>query len=59
MFRKYNSGFDNLNVAYAVVAGILKPEEMPPALLEALAKEISMYQEMKDMGELLLPREEV
>ena len=38
LYKRYNSGFPDLLVAYAFVTGILNPAEAPTELLEALAE---------------------
>jgi hypothetical protein len=55
MFKDYNSSPPEMSVAYAVVAGILKREELPPNLMEAIEGELAFYQEMKDRNELREP----
>ncbi len=55
MFKHYNNSPHGMSVAYAVVAGILKREELPAELLEAIERELSFFQEMKDRHELREP----
>lgn len=58
LFMKYNYGENAVNVAYAIVAGMIDREKVPRDLLEAIEGHIHFYQEMKDRDELRLPGEE-
>ena len=55
LFSRYNYGDAKMNVAYAIVAGIIDEEEVPKELMEALSTAIQVFQSMKDNGELKLP----
>jgi len=55
LYKKYNYGEDAINVAYAIVTGLLEYDQMPPELMSALEKEIGFYQMLKDSGELREP----
>ena len=55
LYSRYNYGDAKMNVAYAIVAGIIDEEEVPEALLEVLSRAIQSFQSMKDHGELNLP----
>ncbi len=55
LFKRYNEGEDDLNVAYAIVTGILDRDKIPAELLTALARPIDCYQQMKDQHELREP----
>jgi hypothetical protein len=57
LFNKYNEGENDFNVAYAIVTGILNRQDVPEELIEAIDKQISFYNSLKDTGELKLPRE--
>lgn len=57
LFKKYNEGKNDFNVAYAVVTGILDRKDVPGELLEAIDKHLRFYESMKDDGELKLPGE--
>lgn len=57
LFKRYNEGDQGLNVAYAIVAGILDEREVPPELLKELASQITFFKELKERGELRLPGE--
>jgi len=48
LYNKYNQGDNALNVAYAVVTGLLDTDKMPEELLEALAGPISFYQNLAE-----------
>ncbi|MEY3760357.1 MAG: hypothetical protein RIR39_1848 [Pseudomonadota bacterium] len=52
LYKKYNNGYDDMNVAYAIVTGILNRDEIPAELLEALAGLLEAFQSIKDEGEL-------
>ncbi len=55
LYKRYNDGEDDMNVAYAIVVGILMRDEIPPELLDAVERLINFYQSMKDRDELRLP----
>lgn len=44
-------------VAYAITAGILKREEIPAELLEALAHALEYFERLRKDGELKIPKE--
>lgn len=50
--KQYDYGQPDANVAYAIVIGILKEQEVPDALLEALASPLEMYRSMQEKGKL-------
>ena len=55
LFKRYNGDLPDMMVAYALVAGILKQEEVPAELLEAIARTLSFYQSLKERNELKEP----
>ncbi len=57
LYSRYNQGDMDMNVAYALVTGILSREEVPAELWDALERQISFYQSMKDRNELRMPGE--
>ena len=57
LYKKYNDGQNDFNIAYAIVTGMLAREEVPDELIEAIDKHISFYESLKDSGELRLPGE--
>lgn len=57
LYKQYNSGPADMNLAYAIAAGILNRDEVPAELLEALNNPLSFYQDLKDRGDLRLPEE--
>jgi hypothetical protein len=57
LYKKYNDGDDDLNVAYAIVSGILDREEVPAALFEALKRPIDFFEAAKARGDLAEPGE--
>jgi hypothetical protein len=50
LFKRYNGGLPDMMVAYAIVAGILKREEIPAELLEALTSQLEYFDGMKAAG---------
>jgi hypothetical protein len=44
-----------VNVAYAIVAGILSRDELPAELLESLAGPLSFFEGLEARGELRKP----
>jgi hypothetical protein len=44
-----------MNVAYAIVTGILNRDEIPAELLEAISNLLVFYQSLKEEGELKEP----
>lgn len=57
LYKKYNDSFDDMNVAYAIVTGILNGDEILAELLEALSGLVVFYQLTKDQGDLKEPGE--
>ena len=57
LFKKYNEGKNDFNVAYAIITGILNREDIPKALIEAIDKQLDFYQSLKEDGELRMPGE--
>ena len=57
LYKKYNDGQNDFNVAYAIVTGMLDREEVPEELIEAIDKHVRFYESLKDSGELRLPEE--
>lgn len=55
LYKKYNYGEADMNVAYAIVAGILKKEEVPSEMLEALEGPLSFFEGLEAQGELRKP----
>ena len=55
LFKRYNSGQSDLNVAYAIVAGILDESQVPPELLQALSTPLDFFRSLKERGELREP----
>ncbi len=43
LFKRYNDGMQDMNVAYAIVTGILDEREVPPELLAALERPLAFY----------------
>ena len=57
LYKKYNDGQNDFNVAYAIVTGLLAREEVPEELIEAIDKHMRFYESLKDSGELRFPGE--
>jgi hypothetical protein len=57
LYKKYNYSPHDANVAYAIVTGILKRDEIPTELLEAISSSLAFYQSLKEEGELREPGE--
>lgn len=52
LYQRYNHGPKDLILAYVIVAEVLRADEVPTELLQALERQISFYQELKDRAEL-------
>ncbi len=57
LFKRYNGELPDMMVAYAIAAGILKREEIPAELLEAIASPLEYFDRLKERGELKIPKE--
>lgn len=57
LFKRYNGDLPDMMVAYAIAAGILKREEIPAELLEALTNPLAYFNSLRDRGELKIPKE--
>jgi hypothetical protein len=57
LYKQYNDGKNDFNVAYAIVTGMLPREEVPEELIEAIDKHMVFYESLKDSGELRFPGE--
>jgi hypothetical protein len=55
LFKRYNEGEDDINVAYAIATGILGRDKIPAELVAAIERQIGFFQEMKDRNELREP----
>jgi hypothetical protein len=55
LFKKYNEGKNDFNVAYAIVTGILDRDTIPEEVLETIDKHLRFYESMKADGDLKLP----
>lgn len=51
LYKKYNDSYHDANVAYAIAAGILKRDEIPVELLEAISSLLGFYQSLKEDSE--------
>jgi len=57
LYKKYNDSPHDVNVAYAIVTNILKRDEIPAELLEAISSLLTFYQSRKEEGVLKEPGE--
>jgi hypothetical protein len=57
LYKRYNYGQKDLTLAYVIVGGVLRREEIPDELLEALKGPLSFYQSLKDANELREPED--
>ena len=57
LFKRYNQGELALNVAYAVVTGILKEGEVAAELLAVIQRPLDFYRKLKEEGDLRMPGE--
>lgn len=55
LYKRYNYGEYDINVAYALVTGILDESEVPGELMEALKNQLSFFRSLKERGELQEP----
>ena len=55
LYKKYNYGEADMNVAYAIAVGILNREEVPAVLLESLAGPLSFFEVLEARGDLRKP----
>lgn len=52
LYQKYNQGWDDMNVAYAIVVGILTEDEVPEEVLATIEGSLEMFRGMQARGEL-------
>jgi hypothetical protein len=57
LYKKYNYSYHDANVAYAIATDLLKRDEIPAELLDALSSLLAFYQSLKEKGELKEPGE--
>ena len=57
LYKKYNYGEDDMNVAYAIVTGLLDRKDIPVELLDEIEGALSIFQAMKERNELKRPGE--
>lgn len=55
--RRHNKGNLDMNVAYAIVTGILDESEVAVEVLEALQRALDFYRRLKEEGDLRMPGE--
>ena len=52
LYKKYNFSYHDANVAYAIATGILKRDDIPAELLEAISSLLAFYHSLKEKGDL-------
>ena|SRR3989338_596622 len=57
LYQRYNSGPKDMTLAYVIVAGVLRRDEVPEELLAALERPLSFYQSLKERDELRPPED--
>lgn len=57
LFKRYSNGESALNVAYAVVTGILNQSEVAAELFEAFQRPLDFYRILNEEGDLRMPGE--
>jgi hypothetical protein len=57
LFKRYTNGPPDMNVAYALVVGILDASEVPAEVVEAISAPLSFYRALKAQNELQEPDE--
>ena len=57
LYGRYQSGLTEMNVAYAIVTGMLDRETIPAQVLQALEQQIGFYESLKQKNELRMPGE--
>ena len=55
LYKKYNYGEADMNVAYAIVVGILRKDELPSEILEALEGLLGSFETLDARDELRKP----
>lgn len=55
LFKQYNNTPHDLSVAFAMVAGILSIDEVPPEVREAIQEPLAFFQDLKDRNQLREP----
>ena len=57
LYKRYNSGQKDMTLAYAIIGGVFRREEIPDELFEALTRPLSFYQSLRDKNELREPED--
>ena len=52
LYQRYNRSPKDMTLAYMIVAGVLRRDEIPEELLQALERPLSFYQALKGRDEL-------
>lgn len=55
LHKHYNYGPHDMSVAYAIVTGVLKRDQLPAELLQAIKRPPAFYQSLKDRDEMKEP----
>ena len=51
LLKRYNTRDEDMSVAYAIVMGILDPEEVPSELVDAIEGPMNFFRRMKERDE--------
>ncbi len=57
LYQQYNSGNLEMNVAYAIVTGLLSREEITAEVLAAIERQLDFYKALQAEGKLKAPVE--
>jgi hypothetical protein len=58
LYKQYDQGLADINVAHAVVVGLLDEDQMSAELLEALSRQLAFFRSLQEQGELKEPGEQ-
>ncbi|HRQ36602.1 MAG TPA: hypothetical protein PLD25_01665 [Chloroflexota bacterium] len=57
LLERYNTRYQDSNVAYALVTGILSYDEVPEKLVQAVSAHVVYFEDLKARGDLRMPGE--
>ncbi|MCB0207277.1 MAG: hypothetical protein KDI55_16175 [Anaerolineae bacterium] len=57
LYKRYNYGQKDMILAYVIVGDVLRFEEIPDELIDALQRPLAFYQMAKNKGELREPED--
>ena len=55
MFNRYNNGDDAINVAYAIITGLIGENEVATEVKDAIRRQLNFYWALQERGELQTP----